>query len=78
MKYKYKAVTDAGKYVNGEIEAVDMRVAASMVREQKMTPISVTQKNETFDLSDLPSGVYRLQILNSYRSIIYNKNIVKQ
>ncbi len=34
--------------------------------------------NETFDLSDLPSGVYRLQILNSYRSIIYNKNIVKQ
>ncbi len=72
MKYKYKAVTDAGKYVNGEIEAVDMRVAASMVREQKMTPISVTQKNETFDLSTISGkfgGVTTAEVTNFTRQL---------
>ncbi len=70
MKYKYKAVTDAGKYVNGEIDAVDMRVAASMVREQKMTPISVTPKNEAFDLSAISGkfgGVTTTEVTNFTR-----------
>jgi type IV pilus assembly protein PilC len=72
MKYKYKAVTDVGKYINGEIDAVDMRVAASMVREQKMTPISVTPKNEAFDLSAISGkfgGVTTTEVTNFTRQL---------
>ena len=53
MKFRYTAKDQTGKTVSGTVEAGDKRGAASLVREQKMTPLLVEEKKNNFDLSHI-------------------------
>lgn len=51
MKFRYTAKDQTGKSVSGTVEAGDKRGAASLVREQKMTPLLIEERKSGFDLA---------------------------
>jgi len=72
MKFKYKGANDSGKYVTGEVEAPDERVAAAIVREQKLTPISITEQKSIINFNDIAGkfgGVSSAEITNFTRQL---------
>lgn len=72
MKYTYKGVNDTGQHINGELEAADPRVAAAVLREQKLTPISVSPKNEMLDIVAITGkfgGISSSEVTNFTRQL---------
>ncbi|MDR5658122.1 type II secretion system F family protein [Serpentinicella sp. ANB-PHB4] len=54
--YKYKAITNEGKNIEGTYEASDQGQVVKMIREQKQIPIKIKEMKKQKDLEDFSFG----------------------
>ena len=57
MKVRFTAKDAAGKKVNGTVEVATLRAAAGVIREQKLTPMSLEEVKSGFSLASLNNTI---------------------
>lgn len=72
MKFKYTAKTLTGQTVKGRVEAVNIKAAAELIREQKMMPMGISQAGGGLGLGQITKsfgGVSGSEVANFTRQL---------
>ncbi len=72
MKYAYRGVDEIGQRKSGELDAPDLKIAAALIKEQKITPVHIELKSKFGNVGELIGkfgGVSITEVTNFTRQL---------